>query len=510
MGSADTGERTVDGGRAARLTRARLRLRHLANESTEFLERTLDGCSPWETATQADEVSIVRFRGEYDARRHADAACECRAEQLRAIDAARQLYPKHDATRRARYARAIGEVTRDSFDELLRVRCERRAHCAQVAIVAATRVVARQDELLKARAGDRRVELRACDVRVKLRAHRPADAITECDRLRHGAAGDDETCVVERAHRARTRAAVVQVPIDIVLDDRDLEFGERLHDLTLRRIGRDAAGGVIEIRHEHSRGKLRRAHDVANRFDVDTCTRNVRHFDDAQSEMLDRLQQSEVRRRFDEHGVAGGTQNLQADRDGIHRAARNHDVRRIDRRTRERHSLRDLPTQLLESGRQQTLAGVHRVISQHLTDEIVESLIGIERGRGERAVQRNDVLARQRFATRIEHLRCNRNRTARARDLRARLRQDVNARRTHVEAGLRARFDEANVLEVYIRLHDRRYADICRATHRAHGRDLVMGAKRAVRDLSLDEARDTFVQERGLRGHDVTEYERWR
>ena len=104
---------------------------------------------------------------------------------------------------------------------------------------------------------------------------------------------------------------------------------------------------IVEVRHQHRGGEPRGARNVAHGVDVDADRRMIGDFDDFQAQVLDHLQQTEVRRRFDQHRVAGLAQHLQRQRDRIHRAAGDDDVRRIGRRAADRHALGDLAPQLL-------------------------------------------------------------------------------------------------------------------------------------------------------------------
>ena len=293
----------------------------------------------------------------------------------------------------------------------------------------------------------------------------------------------------------------MQIAVDIVFDDRNLLSGEDRDDLALGFIGRERAGGIVEVRHQDGGAQPRSPDGVSHIFGIDADARAIRDLDDLELKMFDHLQQAEIRRRFDQHRIARLTQHTQRQRDGVHGATGDHHMFRIGRCACECHALRDLTPQLRIAGRHDDLAGVIRPIAQNFAREIVQSLIRIHRRRGEGAIQRHDVSAAHGLATGIEHFGRNRNGTTRAGDLRARLWRGLSAGPAHIEAGLWSRLDESDVLQVHVGLHDGRDAHLRRAAHAAHGGNAVVGAQRAGGDLCFDQAGDAFVQERRLRGH---------
>jgi hypothetical protein len=211
------------------------------------------------------------------------------------------------------------------------------------------------------------------------------------------------------------------------------------------------------------------------------------------------LQQAEVSGRFHHHRIAGLAQHVERLNDGVHGAVGDHDVPRIGGGARDGHALGNLPAQLRMPGRHEQLARVRRMIAQHLAHQVVEPLVRIQRRRGEGAVERHDVGAAERFAAGFQHFGGHRNRFFRARDLGTRLGQQLGIGRTHIEAGLRPRFDQADVLQVHVCLHDGRHAHLRRATHAAHGRNAVVRAQRADGNLRFHQPRDAFVKQRCLR-----------
>ncbi len=180
---------------------------------------------------------------------------------------------------------------------------------------------------------------------------------------------------------------------------------------------------------------------------------------------------------------------------------RDHDVRGIGGRAGERHALGDLSTQFLVTRRQQTFASVSRMVAQHFANQIVEPLIRIQRRRGERAVELQDVRSGQRFTTSVECFRGDGRRSARTTDLRSWRRHSRAHRRPDIEPRLRPRFDQPDVFQVQVRLHHCRDADFRRAAHGAHRRNALIAAQGAARDLRFDQARDAFVEQRFLGRH---------
>src|SRR4051812_35486510 len=150
---------------------------HAGYQPPELLDRAFERRRPGKAAAETNVIAIVRLRGEHDAGRDTDALRGGGTEQLRTVDVARQLDPQDHTARRLRDSRAFGEEFRDRVDGMLGMNSEHRADASQVAIVAAARVVASEHELLQRRASDRRIEFGARDFRMKLRAHRPADAV---------------------------------------------------------------------------------------------------------------------------------------------------------------------------------------------------------------------------------------------------------------------------------------------------------------------------------------------
>jgi hypothetical protein len=220
--------------------------------------------------------------------------------------------------------------------------------------------------------------------------------------------------------------------------------------------------------------------------------------------MFDALQQPEIRGRFHQHRIAGLTQHAQGQGNRVHRAAGDDDMLGIGWRAGHSHALGHLTSQLRIAGRHDDFACVIRPVAQHFAREIVQSLVRIQRWRNERTVERHDVLAAHGLATGIEHLRGNRDRAARACELDARLGRRLHVRPAYIEARLRSSLDQADVLQMYVRLYDGRYADFRRTAHAAHGRDALVRAQCSGGNLTFHQVSDTFVKQRRLRSHDCS------
>ena len=85
--------------------------------------------------------------------------------------------------------------------------------------------------------------------------------------------------------------------------------------------------------------------------DVDTLGRAIRYFDDFQVEMLDRLQQSEIRRRFDQHAISWFRDGADGEVQRLHRTDRDRDLVGINRAPLREEALRDGADEVGMTGR---------------------------------------------------------------------------------------------------------------------------------------------------------------
>src|SRR3954464_14186326 len=100
------------------------------------------------------------------------------------------------------------------------------AHSSQVSIVSIRVVIASEHVLLQRRTRNRREEFRTRDIGMELRAHRPTYAVTKRNGLGHRAAVNHQTRLIERAHGTWAHAAVMEVAVNIVLDNRHFVMRE--------------------------------------------------------------------------------------------------------------------------------------------------------------------------------------------------------------------------------------------------------------------------------------------
>ena len=209
--------------------------RHRADELPQFFDGALERRRPRQAAADANVIAIVGLGGEHHAGRDADAAGQRGAEQLRAIDARAATRPTARCRPpAARHACRPGSSARSR-------RCtaasSRRAWCARVAGTGRSRRSRSNARAPVAAASGRRPTKRIW--RARSRRGTAGSPPSRCDSRarwswrpsRRKSPGPDSS---KARMRSRPRAAVVQVAVDVVFDDRHLVAGEDRDDLALR------------------------------------------------------------------------------------------------------------------------------------------------------------------------------------------------------------------------------------------------------------------------------------
>ena len=231
--------------------------------------------------------------------RHAHAASERALVQLEGALAGRNLDPEEEAAARARDARARRKVERDRFGHARHLVRQRAPQAAQVAFVAAV-LQELGDGHLRDRGARHRVrKLQALDDVAIAAGRDVAHAEARRERLRERAAQHDGALPVESAGGPGAGTIEVQVPVDVVLDERDVVAPEDAHELALRLVWHEGAERVREVRHEHARLHGLVPERLVEQRDIDARAGDRRDLERPHPERLDELQDAVVRGALD-------------------------------------------------------------------------------------------------------------------------------------------------------------------------------------------------------------------
>ena len=221
-----------------------------------------------------------------------------------------------------------------------------------------------------------------------------------------------------------------------------------------------------------------------------------RDLDHLHSQRFEQQKRAEVGGRFDGHQVAGLRHRAQAKVQGFGGAAGDDDFLRRQSAAPVERTARHLAPQLVKARWEVVAVDLAPRPADQSPEQPVHLGSRQQFGRRTGSAEGDDLGIRHR----LQH---PRNQTADAdprgrppRRRGARLRRQVVAPGTHVEPGLRPRFDVAAAFEQRVRLQDGRYADALLHADAAHGRHPLAGPQHALVDQPGDLARDAAVEER--------------
>ena len=190
------------------------------------------------------------------------------------------------------------------FADLRDLAADGAAQAAEVVLVAAGGEELGDRHLQERGRGDGVRELEREDLFAKLAGRDPADAIPRRERLGERAAEHDQAAGVEGLGCPRAFAAVLEIAIDVVFDERKVAAAEHLDQPLLRFVRHAGAARVREIRHRQHRRNPLRAQHFLERIEIHSLAGQHRNFDDADAEALDQLEEAVVGGRFDGDHIA--------------------------------------------------------------------------------------------------------------------------------------------------------------------------------------------------------------
>ncbi|MNF55692.1 hypothetical protein D3C84_371640 [compost metagenome] len=227
------------------------------------------------------------------------------AVQPLAVEARIQLDPEHEATLRPADPGAGRKITADPVDHLLQAAGVLAAHAPQVRLVVAGLEVFRQGQLRQLRGGAGAHVFHVQHAIEVAPGGDPADAQAGRQGLGKGTAEQHAPVFVIGLDAARTRVAVGQLAVDVVLDDR--------HVVALRQ---GEQGAFIGVRHDVAERVVagRRQLDGLDRplfegqlqgLQADPGERVGGQFQRLHAEAFQRLHDPVEARRVDRNYVAG-------------------------------------------------------------------------------------------------------------------------------------------------------------------------------------------------------------
>ncbi len=259
-------------------------------------------------------------------------------------------------------------------------------------------------------------------------------------------------------------------------------------------IAGEAPAGVVEIRNQYCSAHGMTFEQGGDLCRIDAETGAVRHFDHAQAERRDRLQQSVIGRRLQQDDIARACDGAQRQADRFHRAGGDDDFVGIDVDSALCIASCDMQAQFGEALRHRVAERGIRITTQGTRRRRDERSRRQQRERGRGGMQRQHVLAREH----VEHAEQGRiaDRLRRARMARsgktAWRRRDG---RSHVVPGSWSRLDQTFAFEVHVGLDRRRQAHPLLAAEPSQRRQALARAQYAALDLVAQAFGEAFVEE---------------